>query len=161
MKFIRIIFKLSILILGAIGIFGCKSAKELQNSIPFVIEEVYYKHWFSGVKNGGSGIDLFIKIESKPNSIILDSIYFRGQQTKLKITNNNLFVGRFLANPNPKKDIIMSNKPYAEYGNKTTELTKEIPFKLKPDECVISYKQGFKTKHFKIVGLTKKQNENI
>lgn len=156
MKCIKNIFKLTILILGAIGSLGCKSANELQNSIPFEIEEVYYKHWFSGVKNGSFGIDLFIKIESKPNSIILDSIYFRGQQTKLKITNNNLFVGRFLANPNSKKDIIMSNKPYAEYGNKTPELTKENPFKLKPDECVISYKQGFKTKYFKIVGLAKK-----
>lgn len=156
MKFIKPIFKLLLLFTVMFSFFGCSSTKKLQNSIPFEIGEVYYQHWVSGVKDGGYGVNLFIPIVSNPNNIILDSIYFRGQQSKLEMTNKTLYVGRFQDNSNQKKNIIMSSEPFAEYGNKVPELPKEVPFKLEANACVISYKQGIKTKYFKIKGLAKK-----
>ena len=35
----------------------------------------------------------------------------------------------------------MSSDPYAEYGNQVPKLEKPIPFNLKENECVISYKE--------------------
>ncbi|MCF7566805.1 hypothetical protein L3X37_00290 [Sabulilitoribacter arenilitoris] len=134
----------------------CSSTKKLQSEIPFEIGDVYYQDWVTGEKGGGSGVNLFIPIILNPNNIILDSIYFRGEQSKLEMTNKTLYVGRFQDDSNEKEDIIMSNEPFAEYGNKVPEFPKKIPFKLKANACVISYKQGIKIKYFKIEGLTKK-----
>ena len=156
MKFIKAKINLLLLFTVMISFSQCSSTKKLQNSIPFEIGEAYYQYWVSGVKNGDSGINLFIPILSNPNNIVLDSVYFRGQQSKLEIINNNFSVGRFQDYSNRKKDIIMSSEPYAEYGNKTPDLPEKLPFKLKPNECVISYKQEHKTRYFKITGLIKK-----
>ncbi|MBT8303849.1 MAG: hypothetical protein KJP09_05210 [Bacteroidia bacterium] len=44
----------------------------------------------------------------------------------------------------------MSGDSKQEYGNKRPEDTEKIPFELKMNECVVSYKEGKKTKYFKI-----------
>lgn len=134
----------------------CSSAQKLQKEAPVKFGTAYYQHWVAGIQGGGSGINLFIQTEgfSKEN-IQLDSVYFRGKASKFEVKPNNpsLFIGRFSLKSNQKKDIIMSNKPKAEYGNELPELKTKIPFELKDNECVVSYKEGDKTKYFKIENL--------
>lgn len=138
----------------------CSSAQKLQKEAPVVIGEAYFQKWVAGIKGGGSGINLFISTEdSSLENIELDSIYFRGKSSKLEFKPNNpsLFVGRFSTGRNQKKDIIMSDKPNAEYGNELPKIKSKFPFELKENECVVSYKEGNKTKYFKIINVVEKQ----
>ena len=103
---------------------------------------------------------MFIETEgTSKDNIQLDSVYFRGKAAKFEIKPNNstLFIGRFSLAANQKKDIIMSNKPKAEYGNELPKLNTKIPFELKDNECVVSYNEGDKTKYFKIENVVEKQ----
>lgn len=50
----------------------------------------------------------------------------------------------------------MSNEPYAEYGNKVPKLPEKPSFKLKENECVVSYKEEDKIKYFKIKNMIQK-----
>lgn len=131
-----------------VSFYNCSSTKMLQNHAPFEIDEVYYQE-------SNSGTNVYISIKSNPNNIILDSIYFKGKQAKLG-QENNLFVGRFTSNIIQKQDIIMSNEPYAEYGNKIPRLPEKLPFELKDNECVVSYKEDNSIKYFKIKNVIQK-----
>ena len=138
----------------------CSSAQKLQKEAPVKFGNAYYQHWVAGVQGGGSGIILFIPTEnSSLKNIQLDSVYFKGKASKLEFKPNNpsLFIGRFSTKGNQRKDVIMSNKPYAEYGNEVPKEMTKIPFELKENECVVSYKEGDKTKYFKIENIVKKQ----
>ncbi|OYX28392.1 MAG: hypothetical protein B7Z06_01780 [Flavobacteriales bacterium 32-35-8] len=131
-----------------VSFYHCSSTKMLRNHAPFEIDEVYYQE-------SNSGTNVYISIKSNPNNIILDSIYFKGKQAKLE-QENNLFVGRFTSNIIQKQDIIMSNEPYAEYGNKIPKLPEKSTFALKDNECVVSYKEDNSIKYFKIKNVIQK-----
>lgn len=138
----------------------CSSAQKLQKEAPVKFENAYYQYWVAGIQGGGSGINLFIPIDGiMKENIRLDSVYFRGKASKLEFKPNNpsLFIGRFSSAANQKKDIIMSNKPNAEYGNEAPKMKAKIPFELKENECVVSYKEGVKTKYFKIENVVERQ----
>ena len=149
-----------ILMLVIVIIFmQCSSAQKLQKEAPFKITEAYYQSWVSGVKGGGSGVNVFLDIVSMPQDVILDSIYFHGKGTKLELHKEKsiLAIGRFKSSINQKQDIIMSNEPHAEYGNQVPKIPQKIPFQLNEDACVISYKEGNVIKYFKIDKLIKKE----
>lgn len=135
----------------------CSSAQKLQDQAPLKIGQVYYQKWIAGVQGGGSGINIFIPTGN--SSVKLDSVYFRGKVAKLetKPQAETLYIGRFKSDLNQRKDIIMSNEPNAEYGNSIPKPTKNIPFELKENECVISYIQGDKTKYFIIKNIAEKE----
>ena len=138
----------------------CSSAQKLEKEIPFKIGSAYFQNWVAGIEGGGSGINIFIPIEGKSQDRIeLDSVYFRGKASKLETKPNNpdLFIGRFSTVFNQKRDLIMSNKPNAEYGNEAQKINIKIPFDLKDDECVVSYKEGNKIKYFRIVNVVEKR----
>ena len=134
------------------GFSQCSSTKKLQSKAPTEITEIYYQRWASGVRDGGAGVDLFISTTSK--NVQLDSVYFRGRISSLELQTEtaNLYKARFVITKE-KFDIIMSNDSLAEYGNKLPDENKPFPFDLKDQECVISYKDGKKTKYFKIEGI--------
>ncbi|MBJ6368194.1 hypothetical protein [Snuella sedimenti] len=140
-----------------LAVFSCISAQKLQDRMPMAIGDVYYEPWISGVKSGGKGGNLYIPVLSNPKDIILDSVFFRGKQAKLEFVDESLFVGRFKTSLNQEQDIIMSNKPYAEYGNKAPVRPKKMPFELKDNTCIVSYKYGNKTHYFKIEGIAEKE----
>ena len=135
----------------------CSSAKKIQEKAPLVLGQVYCQSWIAGIEGGGAGLNVFIPVED--NSIILDSVYFRGKATKLEIKslNETIYIGRFISDLNKKKDIVMSSEPTAEYGNKMPIITEKIPFELKDNECVISYKEGKTTKYFKVDNVVEKE----
>ena len=138
----------------------CSSAQKLQREAPVKIDNAYYQHWVAGVQGGGSGINLFIPTENASlKNILLDSVYFRGNVSRLEVKPNNptLFIGRFSTRGNQKKDVIMSNEPGAEYGNEIPKKTTKVPFELQENECVVSYKEDDETKYFKIQGIIEKQ----
>lgn len=133
----------------------CSSAKDLQKKAPVEMEQVYFQKWVAGVEGGGAGLNLFIPV--KDSSVKLDSVYFRGKGTKLDIKpGENLYVGRFISDFNKPKDMVVHADPKKEYGNEMPEIPKEIPFKLKDDECVVSYADRGKTKYFKIENIVEK-----
>lgn len=143
------------------GFNGCSSAQKLEKQVPFKIGDVYYQSWVAGIKGGGSGVNIFIPIEDNLNKTVqLDSVYFRGKASKLefKTINPSLFIGRFLSSSNLRKDLIMSDKPNAEYGNKPPEPLDKIPFELNPNECVISYLKDGKTLYYKIENVTERKS---
>jgi hypothetical protein len=137
----------------------CASTAKLEDKAPLEFGDVYYKEWSNPARYTGSGLNLFIPITSNTGNIILDSIYFKDKQVKLEFVNDTLFVGRFETDKNKPLDIVMSSEPLAEYGNKAPKLSEKLPFELKGDECVISYKAGKKTKFFKISNIIKKQDK--
>lgn len=133
----------------------CSSTKKLQEKAPMALEQVYCQQWVAGIEGGGSGINIFIPVKDK--SVVLDSVYFRGKGVKLETKDDELlFVGRFKSAFNQPKDMVFSNEPNAEYGNRL-ELPEKIPFELKDNECVISYIDGNTTKYFKVDNVVEKE----
>ncbi|MEC3906339.1 hypothetical protein VOI54_04875 [Tamlana sp. 2201CG12-4] len=123
--------------------------------IPLEIGEVYYQDWSEGDKDINSGIKIVIPVISNINNIMLNAVYFRGQHAIL-IPDNDSYVGKFEPLLNKKQDFIMSNEPYAEFGNKVPKLPKEAPFELNDNECAVSYKIGETIKYFKVSNIIKK-----
>lgn len=154
--FKRITYLFAMLILTA-SFSQCSTAQKLQKEAPLTYDEVYSQRWIAGIQGGGSGVNLFIPVTSQ-SEIVLDSVYFRGQASKLEIRKDTaLYIGRFQSEFNqPKQDIVLSSDQKEEYNNQLPKKSVEIPFELKDDECVVSYQKGDKTLYFKISGITQK-----
>ncbi len=156
-----LIKKIPILLVWLLSItcfLQCKSAKMAKTKPPMQFGNVYYQHWVSGVKGGGSGYNIYIPIKSNPTKTVLDSVYFKGKKAKLE-QQDNLFIGRFKSDINSKEDIILSNKPFAEYGNKAPKLPEKTPFELNETECIVSFTENGEVKYFKINEVYKKELE--
>lgn len=156
--FMKLLIKVLTLFTIMFSFSQCSSSKEasLQKQAPVNINKPYFQSWVAGVKGGGAGINVFIPVSDAKQE--LDSVYFRGEVSKLEVKpqNPNLYIGRFNSNKNRQKDIVMSSDPREEYGNQLPELKQNIPFQLKDNECVISYIENGVTKYFKIKNLTEK-----
>ena len=156
MKLVKQILFLIIITLVTISFSQCAVTQKLQKAIALEFGEAYSQTWVGGVKGSGSGINLYIPVKTHETDIVLDSVYYKGKKVKLEEANPNLYVGRF-SMTTTKPDIVMSNKPYAEYGNKVPEIQQNGPFDLQDDECVLSYTEGKKRKYYKISGIIKKE----
>lgn len=133
---------------------GCSTSKTLQQGLPFKLGKAYYQHIITDEAYDYSNIDVYIPVVSNPLNIALDSVFFRGKQSKLQTSDNRLYVGRFQIPKN--KDVIMSSDPIAEFKNTLPERPKTEPFKLEANACVISYKEGNTIKYYKIPNLFEK-----
>lgn len=137
----------------------CSSAQKLQKNAPVEFGDVYCQSWVAGVKEGGSGLNLFIPVTD--TSISLDSVFFRGKVAKLEFSQeNSLYIGRFKTEFNQPKDIILSSDPKEEYANKMLQKETLIPFDLKDDECVVSYKKENDINYYKISNIKQKEPLN-
>ena len=159
MKLLKKLTSLFLMLFMISNFSQCRSLQKIEKELPIEIGEVYYQHWIAGVKGGGSGDNLFIPVVSNKNNIILDSVYFKGKQVKLELKNNSMYVGRFASKINRKQDIILSNEPYAEYGNPVPEVPKKIPFDLRESECIVTFQEGNETRYYKISNITKRESE--
>ncbi|WP_452232847.1 hypothetical protein [Lacinutrix sp. MEBiC02595] len=133
------------------------SMQDFQENPSFILGETSFKYWTAGVKGGGSGVNLFILMEKNKNNIVLDTVYFRGRESKLEAINSG-YVANFRTLANQKEDIIMSTNKSAEYGNEIPNQA-TFPFQLKDNECVISYIEDNITKYFKIENLVEKARD--
>jgi hypothetical protein len=156
MKKMKSILHLLLMLVALTGFSQCSSTRILQENAPLEIGNVYFQKWIAGIQGGGSGINLFIP--TTKSSIKLDSVYFRDMAVKLESTPNDdvLYIGRFKSEFNQKKDIIMSSEPNAEFENPVPKIKRKSPFILKDNACVISYKEGDKTRYFKIENIAEK-----
>jgi|SRR5690554_1922589 len=136
----------------------CSSAQKTQDQASFELGPVSYQKWVAGVQGGGSGINVFIPVISNKNKVIFDSLYFRGYQTKIE-KNNLEYVAYIKTELNRRKDLIMSNKTYEEFGNVAPLKETDFPFSLADNECVISYIENKTIKYLKIPNLLEKPKE--
>ncbi|TYA74095.1 hypothetical protein [Seonamhaeicola marinus] len=151
----------ALMLLVMMSFSQCGSVKKgLESEAPVDIKEAYYKEWSNPARGMGSGLNLFLVLNSKTNAIVLDSVYFRGKQAKLTLKDGNTFFGKFKTDKNTmQKDIVMSSDSTQEYNNTMPKITR-IPFELERNECVVSYKDGNKTKYFKISNISKRASNN-
>ena len=155
MNLLKRLFTSSLLLLVMASFSQCSSVPKLQNEAPMSFGEVYYQEWTAGVQGGGSGINLFIPVID--SDIILEKVFFRGEEAKLEVkpSNPKLYIGRFKTEINQPKDIILSSDPKEEYNNTIPQKETSIPFNLEDNECVISYSIDGSTKYFKISNIRK------
>lgn len=148
----------SLLLLIIMSSFSqCSSTQKLEKNTSIDFGDVYCKKWTSGIKQGGSGINLLIPVTKSNKNLQLDSVYFRGKVTKLVLSPDSLhYVGRFKKRDKHSYDVVISSDPREEYGNETPQLPKKTPFELKASECVVSYKENKKTKYIKIDNIDEK-----
>lgn len=156
----KLALSISLMLFMTTNFYNCSSAQKLQKETPFTVDNCYFQKWVAGVKDGGSGSNLFIILKEEiPDHIKLDSVYFMEKVSKLQVQSDNpkIYVGRFKSEINQKRDVIMSNDPNAEYGNELPFKKQTIPFELGDNECVISYSENNQIKYFKIENVVEKQ----
>lgn len=157
MKTIKYITSLLLMLILMTSFSQCSTAQKLQAKAPIEFGEVYAQKWVAGIKEGGSGINVFIPVND--NSIPLDSIFFRGKKVKMEFKKGDtiFYIGRFKTNANQQDDIILSSDMSEESKNRLPQPKEQIPFELKDDECVVSYRQNNKTLYYKISNIKMKQ----
>ena len=133
------------------GFTQCASSK-FETNPPFVINSAEYYGWVGG-QPGAGGIN--VKIKLKENSAIdFDSIYFKNKSTKIHKRVPSILTANFNTSKNNPADVIMDLDPKKELKNKLPKPDK-IPFELKDNEAVISYKLNGEIRYFKIFDLKK------
>ncbi|WP_431133158.1 hypothetical protein [Psychroserpens mesophilus] len=157
MKSLKQISFLMVMIILMVSFSQCSTAQKLQKKPPVKIGETYAQKWVAGIQEGGSGINVFIPV--KDTAVTLDSIYFRNQKVNLEFNNGDqaFYIGRFKIDFNQKQDIILSSDMKEEAKNVLPKLKEEMPFELKDDECIITYRKGSQTLYFKISNIKIKQ----
>jgi len=142
MKFIKF-FSLSIL--SGLFFMQCSTAQKLEQNAAFKTDKAYYQKWVAGVKGGGSGINVFIPVNTQ---FKLDSLYFRGQKVALQTKPNspNLYIGRILTEANQKETLEKN--------------TNDSTFELKQNEAVVSYLDNGTIKYLKIDSVPEKKMEH-
>jgi len=134
----------------AFSIYQCSSSKyKLEEASTLSPHRPYFQAWIGGVKKGGSGINVYLPNLNANNTVVLDSIYFRG--IKGKLTQARAMYTAQLQNPSPY-DRDMSIEAAFKKEEKST-----FPFKLLNNECVISYLEDGVRKYLKISGLAEKE----
>lgn len=133
----------------------CKST-QFDTYPPFKIDAATYSSW-NGGRPGVSGINVFIEYQSSIQ-VEFDSIYFKNKATKIQLIlkNNNTAIAGYFSTSSKKNqpDLVLHKDSKKELKNNIPSI-KQFPFQLKENEAVISYKQGGKTKYFKVIDLKK------
>ncbi|WP_178991255.1 hypothetical protein [Winogradskyella schleiferi] len=115
------------------------TATTLQQQAPFTVKTVSFQEWYAGIKVGGTGINIFVPITNLSDNVEIDRIYFRNLTGKLNEKNGKYFA-------------ILENDS-KNYTFKKPEAPADYPFRLKDDECVVSYVEGGTTKYLKITSV--------
>jgi hypothetical protein len=145
---INIMRILSILAI-TISFLQCGSAK-LENNVPFKIVSSTSSSWFGGVQ-GISGTQIEIRI-NKATDIVFDSLYFNNKATKLKITksgDSTILIGHFNTSNEKEADFILNSDRKKELKNPIPKI-KRIPFEIKKNQAILSYKIANSLNYFKI-----------
>ena len=145
-------FLITIIILGSF--LSCKSIENgITGKTPFKIEKATYNSWVGGVESV-RGYKVEIQLETNYK---LDSIYFRNMKgaLELDVNNSKIIYTAIFTIQNKPQNLILHSDPKKEFGNQAPNLQKNIPFTLKNDEAVISFKTKKGTQYFKIENLEK------
>lgn len=151
------IIERTVLVVLVLGLGSCAGGRDqgsgFEQEPPFTLGAVYFQKWVAGVQNGGSGVNVYVEIESYLDDVMIEDIYFRNK--KIKAQNSpqyrDLYVGYFKSEKRP--DIIMHDDPVKETVNTPPE---KIPFNLNDDEAVLSYLHKGEMKFIKLVEIEEK-----
>jgi len=153
MKIMKIIFILTLLF----GLSQCGSNTFVKNPT-FKVEKSFYNHWVGGQPGvRGTKLELHLKDTSEIN---FDALYFQGKVAKAEVSMQDGFtqvIGHFSTSATQKRDVILDLDARKELENRVPNLEK-LPFELKENEAVLSYKKGVKTLYFKIENISKVQS---
>lgn len=145
-------FKIFATLLILIGFSECATTQFEQNP-PFTITSAVYNNWF--VKSTATkGTIINIGYDSK-YVVKFDSIYFSKRAEKLsisKVKDKKMISSIFSSTEKP--DRILDENSTKEIQNQFPAI-KNMPFKLKQNEAIISYKIKDKTKYFKVKSIKK------
>lgn len=126
----------------AIILTQCASVKFDKNA-PFTIK--------SATKSADGNLKVYYTTNSSVN---FEHIYFDGRKENIQLkkdVNGNFILGDFKSSLVNLKDIQLHSDPSKEFGN-TPPLpeAEKIPFTLKENEAVLSYKLNGETRFYKI-----------
>jgi len=123
------------------------------------ITDGYYQNWVAGVRGGGSGTDLYISKSAVGNKQLVTA-YFKEKIVDFDSTvkESNMYIARFKGEANQVYDINMEEDAINEYGNKAPIEKAAFPFKLEPNEAVVSYLDNTTLKYLKLINISKKES---
>jgi hypothetical protein len=150
MKSMKILLILTILL----GFAQCGSGAFVQNP-SFEVEKAFYNNWVGG-QPGVSGTKLEIHLKNA-SEVIFDSLYFKNKRTKVEVLQKEeitQIIGHYSTSKRINNDLILAIDPTKELQN-VAPIIKNIPFELKKNEAIISYKKGKKILFFKIIKIKK------
>lgn len=122
--------------------FQCAGQKKgtfttvFEKQLPFKVKPVSFQEWYAGIKVGGTGINIFVPITDLTENVEINRIYFRNLTAELSKKDGKYFAS-------------LKNKS-RNYTFKKSEASADYPFRLKDDECVVSYIENGTTKYLKI-----------
>lgn len=133
--------------------FNCASNKfKLEDSPVIQVEKAYYSNWYSGIREGGTGLNLHIEVSSNDSKKKLVGIYFRSKYTRLKFNEPNIYTGFIKISDGEKINLdtsLLENKQSKVENNKKQEEI-PFPFTLASNEAVLMCLVNDKKKYFKI-----------
>ena len=137
----------------------CKSSKQanikeekemiLEKDNLIKVTKVYFQKWDAGQEASGTGINIYFPELINKNNYKLEKVYFRNMIGKIQSGKASYFASL----TSNKEDIVMSNAENAEYGNTIPTKPEPFPFKLKDNECIISYLDKDETKYFQVYNI--------
>ena len=148
---------IAILIAFLVVNFSCKSSK-FKKKLPFKIEKGFYQNWTGG-QPGVGGIRFEFIISDLSENVEFKNIYFKNNKEQLylrKSDNNNVVTANISKENADRINLIMHIDATKEFNN-TLPNTSDFPFKLKNNECVISYLESDIENFYKLV-LTKEKD---
>ena len=153
----RLLFSFLILI-TITGCNGIKNQYKIEKKAPIDLKEAHFERWVSGIKGGGSGINVFLQLDTakSSNEIELKGIYFRKKYAVLENQGDHAFRAYIKGGPNWKKIETITMGPEKQKKEEVTETKEEFPFQLNENEAVISFLHRGQLKYTKIQ-LKKKQ----
>ena len=140
-----------------ITFYSCAGGKDAGYSFeqepPFTLGTVYYQDWVAGVREGGSGTNVHISIDSYTDDVVIKNIFFSNKIQKAQNSPQNVdqYVGYFKNKGRP--DIVMDGDPLKEAQNIPPEA---FPFQLKNNEAVLSFLHNNEVKYVKITNMERK-----
>lgn len=154
----KFLFRLSIVIF----LVSCSSNNKfkIEKEQPLQLKEAYFEQWTSGVKGGGSGLNIFLISEKKGENkdVQIEGIYFQDSYTTLTFYQPNKYQGFIKTKGNDSSFALDEGGKKVDASTKQKE--EEIPFELGDNEAVISYVKEGKKKYFKVT-MVKKEMKTL
>ena len=157
MKKLQIVSGVISVFILSVFLSNCGSSKSdnanytLTENPPFSIEEVYSQKWIAGIKEGGSGTNIYFTLKNLEPGTLINEIYFKNKITTAEEKNTLIFVGYF---KNDQQDIIMDSDTTNEANNIPP---KKSPFQLEENEAVLSYTYKGIEYYFKVTKIEEKE----
>ena len=135
---------------------GCANTYKLEKKSVLNFTETSYISWFSGVKGGGSGFSVFLKMDERDNlnnkNIELKGVYFKEKYADFKLQGLGSYQAFFKRKGGSGRLPIKAKKEVVK--------VEKIPFVLSGKEAVVSCLINGKQKYVKVI-LTKKKTKGV